>query len=567
MDILNKNDMFKARMNDFPASEFAKHTGCCGHYGRIVEAFVRFSRGQFLKTIPSLRKFLISNLTNTGIRELFIVLCTDFSAAFEVNRELFIEATSNVSPESSFYTITAIDQATRKKDEAAKICNVDFISNLIRIGKSEEHRPISRIEAYMLAERLIHSKIEMPKEELESLLKAESENYDFAGIENVAILAASLRVLRTKDERVLLRILDESSSTFLRDGIISSLQNLSEEEIKDFVTKTSFVEKLMEAFKNTTGNVHLSQVIHILQSKNVEEGNEEFEKFVAEEVEPRNEKREAGFGGDRPHIYTTYSDEDSEVGGTQPADDDIDNELFSNLSSSSDSDDSDDNNGGLSFSNSYNKDTMDSDSDSDDSDDDAKTNSFNNRRFDINISSDSDDSSDDDGFKFGKSGLPPVPSSTTFGIPTLPPIAPFGGDEITGKPFSLNESPNDFIDKKTTAPELNFVLPPLDKVAGATELPPIPSHNSDDELNSPINQIIPPFPGSIDSSDKILLPPLPNSESKEDSIPTSGIVLPPFPLMTDSETTQFIPPPPPLNLPEQTNTADEKHEEGTVDDS
>ena len=372
---LVNNALFLQRLNDFPNSEFATNTRACGHYGRIIEAFTRATHGEFLKSVPTLQDFLKKKMINLGLRELFSTLITDFPSAMGISQEYFIEITADPPENTMFYIISGIALAIpNQKDFINYINNVQFVKNLIDLAKREQDS-LCRVslQAYLLIDKIMASKKQ--DQDLKNLLAEESTKFDFSKEMSPALLGAVLRVFTTKEDKILLKVLEKGNSTFINDGIVRSFLLFNDEELMQFNERNNFSAKIMELFPQTKANSHLSKLIKIFNRINA--SNEEWNKFVAEVANPREEQRCSNYGGQRPPVDSDTSfDESMDDDSDKDSDDDDCENLFNDESDSSSSaelssgDEEDDDE--LSSGSSSDDDELSSSSDSDqDSDDDT----------------------------------------------------------------------------------------------------------------------------------------------------------------------------------------------------
>ena len=548
MNVLNSSKPFIKRINEFPKSQYATHPRCCGHFSKVIEAFLRYD-SQFLKKVPTLRDFIMNGMVNIGMRELFIYLCNEQQQIFGITREFLIDLTSHVTPETGFYVVTGISQALsfKPRDINPFITNVDLIRNLITIGKSAEHRIITRVEAFMLAEKAMKK---ITNDEIQNLIKEQSESFDFDTIENDSLLGGALRVLHTKSEKILLRILKPNQSTFVNNGIIQSFNALTPEELQEFIIKTNFIKQLMETFPPVYSNSHLSQIAKIIYQSEIEANNDEFKKFYTDVVEERVTKRSEDYGGERPHQQLSSEESDSSIGETQPADDDFGEDLFgsNSSSSSSDSDDSDDDDGSsfgvrkhsLFSHNDSSSDSSDSDSDDDSDDNEGAKFSLKrlqNPQLSLHQSSSSSSEEDSDSLDAPKP-LPELPNMTN----TLPPLPkPLSGPIPPAPPLNFNINDD------------SVKIPPL-----FNPLKPLSSSSSDDDDNNKQKPILPSFPGLLNPIDNTMSPQVGISED----LPSPSGILPPPPQF-GSSTGKTLPPfpgLPPINTINDPIKSEEKDE-------
>ncbi|EAY01861.1 hypothetical protein TVAG_003160 [Trichomonas vaginalis G3] len=361
MQKLRGNPIFIDRMNSFPQSDYASHPRACGHFGRIVEAFAHYSSGDFLDSLPSLKSFFIHNMGNLGLRELFTNLATEYPTYFPFDQQYLNELTLAANSDNGFYILTALDTVTRNKKQIFdQICKVEIEQNLFAITKNAQIRPLIASAAFKLIDRIAEA-VPQSSPVLE-LVNKESETYSFDSIENDSVLASALLVLHTKSDKVLLRILSDGQPTFVCDGIFRSIRNMTDSELNDFLTRTDFINRMIEQFPKTKTNVHLSLLAEYLKDKIKD--NEAFRNFIDTQYAPREQNRQMEYGGSRPHGGSDSAAESSTQSSSDNDDssdsDDSPNDLrFVSDSSDDDSDEED------SLSDDY-------DSSSDDDDEDEK---------------------------------------------------------------------------------------------------------------------------------------------------------------------------------------------------
>lgn len=359
MQNLRGNPIFIERINSFPESGFGQNPRCCGHYERIIESFARASNGEFLQSIPCLKTFIAHNMSNLGLRELFITLASDYPTYFALDQQYLNELAQAANSDNGFYILTAIDTVSsnkKLKNVLDQISKVDFIRSVLTIAKNENNRPLVVTTAFNLIKNIIKKIRDAGYSDapIREFLNKESETYPFESIENDAILGAALQILHTKSDKILLRILSDGQPTFVCDGIFESIKSMNQAELTDFLQRTDFINRLTEQFPKTKTNIHLSLLTAYLRDR--VEKQESWESFLQSQYEPREKVRKMDYGGSRPN---DYSDSDTT---TQPT---SDNDMIPTLSSD-DSDDDDDSSDDPDDELLFDKNSSDDDSDSDD---------------------------------------------------------------------------------------------------------------------------------------------------------------------------------------------------------
>ena len=295
MGKLIKNEEYKQRIINFPKSEYRSNPKCCGHFYRIIESLARFSAGQFLSEIPDLKDYLINNMNCLGLRDLFLFLSTEFSF-FDFQPEIFVELSKSAnSKENGFYVLSAMRELLKSKEKIIEdMQQPQVIENLFAIAYNDELSPLTQIEAFNLIQKLSDPLTLNDNQDIPKLVQSESEKYDFTKNRPKNVLAAALKIFSTKNPEILLSIFSYDSMTSLKDGIIHSYDAFSKEDLEQFINQNDLFNKIMDAYRNTKTNYHLTDLIQIIQTKQVTL-TDEFKKFIEEEVNKRNEIRNSQY--------------------------------------------------------------------------------------------------------------------------------------------------------------------------------------------------------------------------------------------------------------------------------
>lgn len=154
------------------------------------------------------------------------------------------------------------------------------------------------------------------------------------------VLAASLSVVSTKDEVILLKFFEDFPNSFLNEQIFRSLKILSMDELHKFIEHFSIDRKLIDTVTADPTNGHLFEFSKYLNDHKenlpILNNNDMWEKFVTGTLNPHLEIRDKFYGGPKPqHDEKDDSDAEGFVSGMEVPDDS--NDSFG----SDDSDDSD----------------------------------------------------------------------------------------------------------------------------------------------------------------------------------------------------------------------------------
>jgi len=79
---LHDNELFINTLVQCQKNNLEDDLQLCGHFQRIIEAYVRYTNGGFLEHFPGLCSYLIQRSHIVALRVLLVRLMTDFSQAF-----------------------------------------------------------------------------------------------------------------------------------------------------------------------------------------------------------------------------------------------------------------------------------------------------------------------------------------------------------------------------------------------------------------------------------------------------------------------------------------------------
>ena len=344
MNMMIKKSMeFMERVKNFPSSSFKTNPKCCGHFFRIVESLVRFTAGQFLQEMPQLRDFLVKEMCCIGLRELFCVLCSDYSQNFDVNPQMFIDLTKNANnKETGWYMLTSLREILKVKEVLVDDMRTkETIENLLTIGKNDELGPLIQIEAFSLISRIIDVSCNDIEERdmIEDLVKKASTTYDFTKERPINVVAAALNLFRTNDPAILMKILTNDVMTSYKDGIIKSFNAMNKGELESFIAANNLLAKIIESFNANKGNYHISLLSKIIQERFIE-GDDAWKEFVNGPLKQKNEMRNQSYGHELPNSdYSESYEENNDIAFMSDSSDYTDSDSYDSSSEEDDDDD------------------------------------------------------------------------------------------------------------------------------------------------------------------------------------------------------------------------------------
>lgn len=151
---------FSERLKAFPQSKEASSSKFCGCFCRIVEPFVKFTRGKLLQDIPEICDFIINKRQCLAVSHLFIELAAIFQGAMGITEQTFLKLAEDLRSPDAVYAAAALHEATTKVTLLQFMTNVDFIGKLLEVAVDETTIPGVACECFKAVDLLLRHSTE-----------------------------------------------------------------------------------------------------------------------------------------------------------------------------------------------------------------------------------------------------------------------------------------------------------------------------------------------------------------------------------------------------------------------
>jgi len=278
--LLEKPILF-SQLEKFSLKEFGLEPVTCGFYHRIVDSLARASKGEILKKLPKLQRFLIDNIEFLGLRELLISLISDQYDCFVTDLDLLLQLIcQKAKSPACYFVVSALRQVIRNKPGFAKtIGRFETIDNLIEAGL-HAGRTISAFETFSLIESII---IKSKDQTLMDYISHKSKSIDLSSY-NPSVYPSALMVLTTQSFSIIEKVLSKDTPSLMCSGIVKSINSFPKDELIQACYKSNFIEKLISSFPKSNSNcpnifvLEISRSLDSLLNEKTNEWNEFFER-------------------------------------------------------------------------------------------------------------------------------------------------------------------------------------------------------------------------------------------------------------------------------------------------
>ncbi|OHT05653.1 hypothetical protein TRFO_05750 [Tritrichomonas foetus] len=224
--MLHENDQFLIRLRQFQMLNPASPR-ICGHFQRIIETLVIGTGGDILVFFPELSDFLIENIANVGLRDLFVFLVTKYRIQFHADVEMFQKLINQIGFEtnndnidnynSCYCIISAIRAILSQKEEYFILFDTkEIFDRLFLLAVYPKTHPLLATGIYRLFPYLKRAKNYYP-----AMLKYR-DMYEFR--DDIS-LPYAIETFMLIDGKILLKIFDKNSCTYLIDAICKAFMN------------------------------------------------------------------------------------------------------------------------------------------------------------------------------------------------------------------------------------------------------------------------------------------------------------------------------------------------------
>ena len=344
--LLRSNTILIARLHDF-CTRKCSNPKSTGYFSRIMETLVKGSHGLILQHFPELSEFLMDNISDIALRDLFVNLCADFPQKFHLSSELLIHLIDKINNENGFYVVSALRKFALSKipmpDETKVILDSEeYIDKLFQIVMKPEASPLICTLTFRLL--LLLSSFDKFK----NVVDKYRDQYQY---KEDCSLPFSIKVLGKIDQNLILKLFDKESCTSLISAIYEAFLKKNPEEMWTIIQGTNLLEKIKEYINSLSehkGEGHIIDLAISIGKQFPDKVGADFTSLVDNTLIPRLKQREEMYGGNiNLSDDDTFDDDDDFL--SKDIDDDIDfgrNGSYGEDDSYDDSDDVDSYDGG-----------------------------------------------------------------------------------------------------------------------------------------------------------------------------------------------------------------------------
>lgn len=287
---LLENKLFMKGIQDFMKEQPSSR--CCGHFARIIESIIYETKGNFLNKLNDIQSFLIKNITNIALKDLFVLFSTEFPELFNFNTQLIINLLQSMEDENCMFIVATIREIMDNDEQSKPVFDseelIDFIfKNAIEMSTTH---PLFATELF----RLLKKFTELSNYDIVHQKYAESHEYQI----NCSFPYA-VSVLGKLTPDIFNYFFDTQSCSQLIEAIYQSFISKTVDEQYDLVKSANLCERIKDNFNNSKTNARLSDMA-VLINKNFKEStdfNQSFTEFVENEVTEHIKIRDNKFGG------------------------------------------------------------------------------------------------------------------------------------------------------------------------------------------------------------------------------------------------------------------------------
>lgn len=267
--ILN-HQLFVERIQSFinqnSNDELINDSRIAGHFQRIIELYAVQTNGKIINQLKSLPTFLIHNMTILGLRELFILLATQFIENFGLTNENIEELTKETKNADGYFVTTAIKSIIEKAPVLINqhFQNPNIVKNLLEAAASnKENNHLVTIELCKTLCIIFNNCSNI--DELQALLAEYSGKFIKEDMEINCSTASIISLFKSLNDKIFDQLFCKPTNTFLNQNIIEILKNMSDEQKDALLKNFNAPSKLLKFYNKYTANGQLYDLYKIIK--------------------------------------------------------------------------------------------------------------------------------------------------------------------------------------------------------------------------------------------------------------------------------------------------------------
>ena len=305
---LAENGYMLNALREFTKSEYGSDPWAAGHFQRIVDSFGKLTFGKFISEFTELSHYLFVNIQNLALRELFILLCTDFPKSYHFNLEIAKRVCRHLKDvKNQYYLVSSFRIIVRSVSSLyAAFHDPEIVRNLLDLGVTTDKALVAQ-ECFAF---LIKLKQGFP--DIDPIIKEYDGKYHFDPNNTNCATAAALALFPSGLPLFIDQFFDFPAKTILDYSLVKSIMMITDDELKVLLKEHNIVNKIIENFDKSKTNGHLTYLADILSKKGPlcpELNTPEWNEFVKTKLAKRLSLRDGSYGGELPHsVFSSYDD-------------------------------------------------------------------------------------------------------------------------------------------------------------------------------------------------------------------------------------------------------------------
>lgn len=305
---LIENGFMLTQLKNFINSEYSKDPMVSGHFQRILISAARCSSGKIIRDFPELKIYLFTHIHNLALRELFIILATDFKESFNFTIETMKKICQHLpTVPQPYYFISSFRIICKIHSQLFNLFNDEMIvETILNIGVTTED-PMVASECFIFVEKLTHC---FPF--VSDMIKKFENKYKFDVNKITCATAPALKLFKSGVPLFIDIFFQSQGYTALNLALIHIVSEIPNDHLIKVIKEHNILEKIMNAFGKNKTNGHITALAQFLACRTEEcpeLQTDEWIEFVSTKLSPRVKLRDTPYAGGLPHsTFSTYDD-------------------------------------------------------------------------------------------------------------------------------------------------------------------------------------------------------------------------------------------------------------------
>lgn len=313
-DRLIDSSIFMDYVTQFPQTSNIEDWKICGNYAKLLESIIISTCGEVLSThFQFLDDLLIDHMHISSFKELFIMICTDYTDQFHFSLSVILQMISKLGDINACLPIISVMQRMIKvKNSMVSFYDsYNVVATLFDHGIKYYHdHPILSVEIFnLINEIILHSM----KDEVQTIMHNYVGKLHINGEWNCAT-AAALNLFPDQLSTLIIPFLNNQLNTILNESIYNVISQFHIKLFATFITENHLNHLIVQYYPTYVEhktNGHFLELCRIIKESNVvccEEHKEEWKKLLIVGITDRISTREKmiGFSQETKQITDSF---------------------------------------------------------------------------------------------------------------------------------------------------------------------------------------------------------------------------------------------------------------------